>query len=70
LSFRLSKVSHVGIVVTRGTTTVFSTSASFGYGVRTFTIPAEKPGTYGVRLAATDLAGNFSAITSTLTIAG
>ena len=70
LRFRLSKVSHVGIVVTRGSSTVFSTSASFGYGVRTFTIPAEQAGTYSVRLAATDLAGNFSAITGTLAIAG
>jgi hypothetical protein len=47
---------------------VFSTSASFGYGVRTFTIPALAAGTYGVRLAATDLAGNFSRITGTLTV--
>jgi hypothetical protein len=70
LSFRLSKVSHVGIVVTRGTSTVFSTSASFGYGVRTFAVPALKAGTYGVRLAATDLAGNFSRITGTLTVGG
>jgi hypothetical protein len=68
LSFRLSKVSHVGIVVTRGSSTVFSTSASFGYGVRTFTVPGLKTGTYGVRLAATDLAGNFSRITGTLTV--
>ncbi len=68
LGFRLSKISQVGIVVTRGTSTVFSTSASFGYGVRTFTIPALAAGTYGVRLAATDLAGNFSRITGTLTV--
>jgi hypothetical protein len=70
LSFRLSKVSHVGIVVTRGSSTVFSTSASFGYGVRTFTVPALAAGTYGVRLAATDLAGNFSRTTGTLTVGG
>ena len=68
LSFRLSKVSHVGIVVSRGTSTVFSTSAGFGYGVRTFTVPALKAGTYSVALAATDLAGNFGRITGTLTI--
>jgi hypothetical protein len=68
LSFRLSKISHVGIVVTNGTSVVFSTSASFGYGVRTFTVPALKAGTYGVTLAATDLAGNFSRITGTLTV--
>jgi hypothetical protein len=69
LRFRLSKISHVGIVVTRGTSTVFSTSASFGYGVRRFTVPALKAGTYGVRLAATDLAGNFARTTGTLTVA-
>ncbi len=68
LSFRLSKVSHVGIVVTRGTSTVFSTSASFGYGVRTFTVPALTAGTYSVALAATDLAGNFSRVTGALTV--
>jgi hypothetical protein len=70
LSFRLSKGSHVGIVITRGGSTVFSTSASFAYGVRTFAVPGLKAGTYAVRLAATDLAGNFSRITGTLTVGG
>jgi hypothetical protein len=70
LRFRLSKYSHVGVVVSRGTQAVFSTSASFGYGVDGFTIPALKsPGTYSIRLAATDLAGNFTRITGTLQIA-
>ena len=41
--------------------TVFATSARFGYGVAQFTIPRlKKAGTYGVVLAATDLAGNFA----------
>ncbi len=48
--------------------TVLSTSASFGYGVRTFTLPKLSRGTYGVRLAATDLAGNLSRITGSLQI--
>jgi hypothetical protein len=69
LSFRLSKVSHVGIVITRGSSTVFSTSASFAHGVQGFTVPGLKAGTYGVRLAATDLAGNFARVTGTLTVA-
>jgi hypothetical protein len=70
LRFRLSKYSHVGLVVSRGAQMVFSTSASFGYGVDGFTIPALKsPGTYSIRLAATDLAGNFARITGTLQIA-
>jgi hypothetical protein len=69
LRFRLSKVSHVGIVITQGTSTVFSTSASFDHGIRRFTVPALRAGTYRVRLAATDLAGNFNRITGTLTVA-
>ena len=40
--------------------------ASFGYGVKSFVVPPLSPGTYGVRLAATDLAGNFDRITGTL----
>ena len=69
LRFRLSKISHVGIVVTQGTTTKFQTSATLGYGTDHFTIPALKhPGSYSVRLAATDLAGNFARITGNLQI--
>ena len=49
--------------------TVFATSASFGYGARSFTIPQiKKAGTYGVVLTATDLAGNFARITGNLQI--
>lgn len=69
LRFRLSKYSHVGVVITRGASTVLSTSASFGYGVDHFAAPALKtPGTYTVALAGTDLAGNFARTTSTLTV--
>ena len=70
LRFRLSKISHVGMTVTNDADrTVFATSASFGYGVRSFTIPRiKKAGTYGVVLAATDLAGNFGRITGNLQI--
>ena len=70
LRFRLSKVSHVGVTITNSTdATVFATSASFGYGTRGFTIPRiKKAGTYGVVLAATDLAGNFGRITGNLQI--
>ena len=39
ISFRLSKVSRVGIVVVGpGGNTLFSTSANFGYGTRSFTV--------------------------------
>jgi hypothetical protein len=68
--FTLSKESHVGIVVTSGGTTLFLTSAELGYGNDTFAIGApRKAGTYTVRLAATDLAGNFSRIVGTLQVA-
>jgi hypothetical protein len=69
LRFGLSKYSHVGVVITQGTQTVFSTSASFPYGVDHFTLPAPRSaGTYSVRLAATDLAGNFARITGSLQV--
>lgn len=67
LRFRLSKVSHVGLVVSQGRHAVFQTSASFAHGVQGFAVPAiKRPGTYAVALAATDLAGNFGRITGTL----
>jgi hypothetical protein len=69
LRFRLSKYSHVGVVMTRGTQSVFSTSASLPYGNDWFTIPRlRQAGTYGVALTAGDLAGNFARITGTLHI--
>ena len=68
IRFRLSKYSHVGIVVVQGTRTIFLTSADFAYGVNSFSIPAlTRPGQYTVRLTATDLAGNFTAIAGILT---
>jgi hypothetical protein len=70
ISFHLSKVSRVGIVVIGpGGNTLFSTSASFGYGNRSFTVPPLKhKGTYTIRLAATDLAGNFNRIVGTIQV--
>jgi hypothetical protein len=60
IRFRLSKESHVGIVLTLGTQTVLATSAEFTHGVHSFAIPPlSHRGVYGARLAATDLAGNF-----------
>jgi hypothetical protein len=67
--FTLSKESHVGIVVTFNGTTIFLTSAELGYGSDVFAIPTpRKAGAYTVRLAATDLADNFSRITGTLRV--
>jgi D-glucuronyl C5-epimerase C-terminus len=69
IRFHLSKVSHVGIVVQRGGAAVFSTSADFGYGSEAFSVPAlGSRGSYTVRLAATDLAGNFNRIEGTLQV--
>ena len=69
IRFRLSKISKVGIVVARGTQTVFDTSASFSHGVHSFAIPAlSQRGQYQVRLAATDLAGNFGRIIGTVRV--
>ncbi len=69
LYFHLSKYSHVGIVVTRGGQTVFLTSADFPYGTNNFSLPAlASGGPYQVRLAATDLAGNFSRIVDPLSV--
>jgi hypothetical protein len=70
LRFQLSKISHVGVVVTSASSqTVFATSASFGHGTQGFTVPRiKKAGTYGVVLTATDLAGNFARITGSLQV--
>jgi hypothetical protein len=67
--FSLSKESHVGIIEVLNGTTIFATSADFGYGGHAFAIPTpRRPGTYTVRLAATDLAGNFNRIVGTLDV--
>ncbi len=70
LRFRLSKISRVGVTVTNAADgTVFATSATFGYGVRSVTIPRiKKAGSYGLVLTATDLAGNFARTTGDLQI--
>ena len=70
LRFSLSKISRVGVTVTNSADrTVFATSASFGYGSRSVTVPRIKQaGAYGVVLTATDLAGNFARITGNLQI--
>ncbi|MGH2927369.1 MAG: D-glucuronyl C5-epimerase family protein, partial [Solirubrobacteraceae bacterium] len=69
LRFTLSKVSHVGVVVTRGSRTMFATSADFPYGTHGFSIPRlRRPGSYGIVLTATDLADNFARVTGTLQV--
>jgi hypothetical protein len=68
LRFSLSKYSHVGIVLTRGSQSAVSTSAYFPYRVHSFAIPALKSGTYQVVLTATDLPGNFARLVGTLQV--
>jgi hypothetical protein len=68
LAFKLSKASRVGAVILSGSQTVFSTSASFGYGAGSVTVPKLARGSYTVRMSATDLAGNFARITGTLQV--
>ncbi|MGH3417722.1 MAG: D-glucuronyl C5-epimerase family protein, partial [Actinocrinis sp.] len=69
LRFTLSKVSHVGVLITRAGRTLFATSADFPYGTHSFSIPRlRRPGSYGVVLTATDLAGNFARVTGNLTL--
>ena len=71
IRFNLSKYSHVGIVVVGpGGHTLFSTSANLGYGTRSFAVPPLKHmGTYTIRLAATDLTGNFDRVVGTIQVA-
>jgi hypothetical protein len=69
IRFRVSKISRVGITLTRGGRTALLTSADFGYGVNGFTIPAlTRTGRYAIRLDATDLAGNYNQITGTIQV--
>ena len=69
LRFSVSKPAHVGLVVGAGASTVFATSASFSAGVHQITVPIlRRPGSYGIRIAATDLAGNFTRVTGTLRV--
>ena len=70
LRFQLSKESHVGVTVTGPSgATVYATSAEVPYGAHSFTVPPlTRPGSYGVALTATDLAGNYARITGSLTV--
>ena len=69
LRFRLSKISRVGITVSRGTRTVFATSATVGHGLRAFSWRApSRAGDYAVTIAATDLAGNRTRETATVRV--
>jgi hypothetical protein len=64
IRFKLSKISRVGVRVTRGDRVLLSRAALMSHGGRTvgWAVP-RKPGEYEVRLTAVDLAGNASSVT-------
>ncbi len=70
IEFRLSKISRVELsVVDAAGATVYSTSATVGYGERSLSWARPGPrGDYTIRLAATDLAGNRSEAEGSLRI--
>jgi hypothetical protein len=68
IRFGLSKYSHVGIVLTRGASTVFQTSGWFGYGTDHVTVPFLRAGADSLHIAATDLAGNFNRVSGGLEV--
>jgi hypothetical protein len=69
IRFSLSKISRVGMSVRGEDGTAFATSATVGYGERSFrwSMPREA-GTFDLLLTATDLAGNRSQATGTLRV--
>jgi hypothetical protein len=70
VAFRLSKISSVGLRITRGDSVVEARPfGTVGYGRRTFgwDVP-RRAGEYTVELTATDLAGNTSADTATVRV--
>jgi D-glucuronyl C5-epimerase C-terminus len=71
VAFQLSKISRVGITISRGRRTVLLTSATFTQGRHTFSVPPLRPaGPYTVKLDATDLAGNYGEVTGTVQATG
>jgi hypothetical protein len=68
VSFTLSKISTVTLTVINGSQTVFTTTSQVPYGTDSFTVPALSPGSYTVKLSATDLAGNVGTTAQALTV--
>jgi D-glucuronyl C5-epimerase C-terminus len=62
ITFTVSKVSTVGVVLVRRGKPVFSQSARFGYGRHAFAFRPRHSGALAVRLRAVDLAGNVGAV--------
>jgi D-glucuronyl C5-epimerase C-terminus len=68
ISFALSKISNVTLTIMNGPQSVFTTTSQDPYGTDSFTVPALSPGSYNIKLSATDLAGNVGATAGTLTV--
>jgi D-glucuronyl C5-epimerase C-terminus/Bacterial Ig-like domain len=68
ISFTLSKISNVTLTLISGSKAVYTTTSQVPYGTDSFTVPALTPGSYTVKLSATDLAGNVGATAGTLTV--
>jgi hypothetical protein len=65
--FRVSKIARVGITVIHRGRTLFLTSADFTHGVHEFAIPPlASTGRYTFVLDATDLAGNYAQVPTTV----
>ena len=64
ISFDLSKIAQVGMVVSRDGRAVYSRAATtFAYGTHTLSWPVpSEPGLYTVRIGAKDLAGNTAVV--------
>ncbi len=71
LTFRVSKISRVGVTLSRGGRQVYAYSASLGFGRHSLTVKPPKKargGAYDVRVSATDLAGNSASRAFTVSI--
>jgi len=67
--FASSKISRVGITITRAQRTLFRTSGTYGYGRHAFVVPPlVRAGAYAVKLDSTDLAGNYSEISGQIQV--
>ena len=67
----LSKISYVGLVVRRGATVIWHTSALVGGGKPRLLWPTPRAGgTFSVTLTATDLAGNRASAHGTIIVPG
>jgi D-glucuronyl C5-epimerase C-terminus len=69
LRFRVSKISRVTVTLQRGGRSVYSYTATMGYGIRSISVtPPKRTRSYDVRISATDLAGNTGSTEATVKV--